>query len=102
MIDISEMDASECEKVYCQENESHENFMNAGMQMHESRVEWTREILIDELKPRGRYFVGGCPFHNEQTPSLIYEPMYDEFNCLSCGMKGNGYELAQAYANQGE
>ena len=28
------------------------------------------------LKKRGRNFFGLCPFHNEKTPSLQYQPLF--------------------------
>ncbi|MGN1116981.1 MAG: CHC2 zinc finger domain-containing protein, partial [Acutalibacteraceae bacterium] len=41
-----------------------------------------------ELKRRGRYYVGLCPFHNEKTPSFTVYPDTQSFYCFGCGAGG--------------
>ncbi len=45
-----------------------------------------------ELKKKGRYFVGRCPFHSpDKTPSLVIDAQKQVFNCLgACRANGNG------------
>lgn len=44
-----------------------------------------------ELKKKGAYYVGRCPFHSpDKTPSLIVDPRKQLFNCLgACSANGN-------------
>lgn len=44
-----------------------------------------------ELKKKGTYFVGRCPFHTpDKTPSLIVDPRKQIWNCLgACRANGN-------------
>lgn len=41
-----------------------------------------------ELKSRGRYYMGLCPFHNEKTPSFVVYPDTQSFYCFGCGAGG--------------
>lgn len=45
-----------------------------------------------ELKKKGRYYVGRCPFHSpDKTPSLVVDPQKQLWNCLgACRTNGNG------------
>ena len=45
-----------------------------------------------ELKKKGRYYVGRCPFHTpDKTPSLVIDPEKQLWNCLgACRTNGNG------------
>ncbi len=45
-----------------------------------------------ELKKKGRYYVGRCPFHSpDKTPSLVVDPEKQLWNCLgACRTNGNG------------
>jgi DNA primase catalytic core len=44
-----------------------------------------------ELKKKGTYFVGRCPFHTpDKTPSLVVDPRKQVWNCLgACRANGN-------------
>jgi len=44
-----------------------------------------------ELKKKGTYFVGRCPFHTpDKTPSLVVDPRKQIWNCLgACRANGN-------------
>jgi DNA primase len=41
------------------------------------------------LKQKGRYRVGLCPFHNEKTPSFYIYPESESFYCFGCGAGGD-------------
>lgn len=34
-----------------------------------------------------------CPFHEEQTPSMMIDPYKDRFHCLGCGKIGSLSEI---------
>jgi DNA primase len=48
------------------------------------------------LKPRGKNFVGVCPFHQEKTPSFNVNPERQIFKCFGCGKGGNVFHFIQA------
>src|SRR5262245_54788958 len=49
-----------------------------------------------ELKRRGRYFVGLCPFHEERTPSFNVDPVRQTFKCFGgCGEQGDAIDWIQ-------
>ena len=45
------------------------------------------------LRPRGKNFVGLCPFHEEKTPSFSISPDKGLFYCFGCGAKGDVFAL---------
>jgi DNA primase len=49
------------------------------------------------LKPRGREFVGLCPFHPDHNPSMCVVPAKQIFHCFVCGAGGNCFSFAQKY-----
>ncbi|MBI1368213.1 MAG: DNA primase [Planctomycetes bacterium] len=56
--------------------------------------------LISEhvvLKPRGREFVGLCPFHDDKNPSMNVVPHKQMYHCFSCGAGGDAYSFVMAY-----
>ncbi|WP_347351225.1 CHC2 zinc finger domain-containing protein [Intrasporangium sp.] len=42
-----------------------------------------------ELRPRGRGWVGPCPFHEDHTPSLSVDAIPDRYHCFGCGASGD-------------
>ncbi|MCL4220439.1 MAG: DNA primase [Phycisphaerales bacterium] len=49
------------------------------------------------LKPRGREFVGLCPFHDDHTPSMAVIPHKQIFYCHACGTGGDVFSFVQKY-----
>jgi DNA primase len=41
------------------------------------------------LHPRGRGYVGCCPFHDDTTPSLSVGGVPERFHCFGCGASGD-------------
>ena len=42
-----------------------------------------------KLKQRGRYLLGLCPFHEEQTPSFMVDDELGTYHCFGCSVTGN-------------
>jgi DNA primase len=58
--------------------------------------------LISEylpLKKAGRNFKTNCPFHNENTPSLIISPERQIWHCFGCGKGGDAFTFLMEYEN---
>lgn len=49
------------------------------------------------LRPRGREFVGLCPFHDDHTPSMAVIPHKQIFYCHACGTGGDVFSFVQKY-----
>lgn len=49
------------------------------------------------LKPKGREYVGLCPFHNDHKPSMGVVPHKQIFCCFSCGAAGNAFDFVMRY-----
>ncbi|MEM9065739.1 MAG: DNA primase [Planctomycetota bacterium] len=49
------------------------------------------------LKPKGREFIGLCPFHDDHTPSMCVIPHKQIFHCFSCGAGGDVFTFVQKY-----
>lgn len=49
------------------------------------------------LKPKGREFVGLCPFHDDRNPSMAVVPAKQIFHCFVCGTGGDVYSFVQKY-----
>lgn len=47
------------------------------------------------LKPRGREFVGLCPFHDDHNPSMSVIPAKGIFHCFVCGTGGDVFTFVQ-------
>lgn len=47
------------------------------------------------LKPRGREFVGLCPFHDDHNPSMSVIPAKQIFHCFVCGTGGDVFTFVQ-------
>ena len=41
------------------------------------------------LRPSGRRFMGHCPFHDDDRPSLVVYPDTRSFHCFGCGAGGD-------------
>lgn len=49
------------------------------------------------LKPKGREFVGLCPFHDDRNPSMAVVPGKQIFHCFVCGTGGDVFSFVQKY-----
>lgn len=47
------------------------------------------------LKPKGREFVGLCPFHDDRNPSMAVVPAKQIFHCFVCGTGGDVFTFMQ-------
>jgi len=45
------------------------------------------------LKPKGKDFVGLCPFHDDHKPSFTVSPVKQIFKCFSCGAGGDAIKF---------
>ena len=58
--------------------------------------------LISEylpLKKAGRNFKTNCPFHNENTPSLVISPERQIWHCFGCNKGGDAFTFLMEYEN---
>lgn len=46
-----------------------------------------------ELRRRGRWLVGRCPFHEDHTPSLLVDESDQHFHCFGCAAHGDVLDL---------
>ncbi|MCA9302330.1 DNA primase [Candidatus Nomurabacteria bacterium] len=49
-----------------------------------------------DLKKSGRNYKGNCPFHSENTPSLMVSSELQIFKCFGCGEAGDIFSFIQA------
>lgn len=49
------------------------------------------------LRPKGREFVGLCPFHDDHKPSMFVVPAKQIYTCFSCGAAGDVFSFIQRY-----
>lgn len=49
------------------------------------------------LKPKGREYVGLCPFHDDRTPSMYVAPAKQIFHCFACGAGGNAIDFVMKF-----
>ena len=49
------------------------------------------------LRPKGREFVGLCPFHDDKKPSMFVSPQKQIFKCFSCGAGGDVFSFTMDY-----
>ncbi|MEX0886799.1 MAG: DNA primase [Phycisphaeraceae bacterium] len=49
------------------------------------------------LRPRGREFIGLCPFHDDQNPSMYVSPAKQIFKCFSCGAGGDVFSFVTRF-----
>ncbi|MEZ6318351.1 MAG: DNA primase [Phycisphaerales bacterium] len=52
---------------------------------------------VVRLKPKGREFIGVCPFHDDHSPSMYVVPAKQIFHCFSCGAGGDVFTFVQRY-----
>lgn len=45
------------------------------------------------LQPKGKEFVGLCPFHDDHKPSFTVSPVKQIFKCFSCGAGGDAIKF---------
>lgn len=50
-----------------------------------------------KLSKKGANFVGLCPFHNDNNPSLTVSPTKKIYTCFACGAKGNVITFIQNF-----
>jgi len=56
--------------------------------------------LIDEsvrLQPKGRVFVGLCPFHDDRNPSFTVNPERQSYRCWSCQEGGDCFSFVMKH-----
>jgi len=53
------------------------------------------------LKPKGREYVGLCPFHDDRNPSMCVIPAKQIFHCFVCGTGGDVFTFIQKYHTMG-
>lgn len=49
------------------------------------------------LAPKGREFVGLCPFHDDHKPSMFVSPQKQIYKCFSCGAGGDAFSFVMDY-----
>lgn len=49
------------------------------------------------LKPKGREYVGLCPFHDDRSPSMSVSPTKQIYKCFSCGAGGDVLTFVQKF-----
>ncbi len=52
------------------------------------------------LKKKGREFVGICPFHDDNKPSMTVSPGKQFYYCFSCGAGGNAIKFLMEFQKQ--
>ena len=52
-----------------------------------------------QLKKKGGYFFGVCPFHSEKSPSFSVTPSKQIYHCFGCGVSGNVITFIMKYEN---
>ncbi|MDD3653406.1 MAG: DNA primase [Desulfotomaculaceae bacterium] len=52
-----------------------------------------------QLKKKGKYFTGLCPFHQDRTPSFTVTPDKQIFHCFGCNTGGNVFKFLMLKEN---
>jgi DNA primase len=50
-----------------------------------------------QLRPKGKEFVGLCPFHDDHSPSMNVSPAKQIFKCFACGAGGDVFSFTMDY-----
>src|SRR5690606_28692777 len=53
------------------------------------------------LRPKGREYVGLCPFHDDHKPSMNVVPHKQIYHCFSCGAGGDAFAFVMNYHKMG-
>ncbi|MFT5422686.1 MAG: DNA primase [Phycisphaerales bacterium] len=56
---------------------------------------------VVNLQPKGREFVGLCPFHEDHKPSMAVVPHKQMYHCFSCGAGGDVFTFVQEFHKMG-
>ncbi|NJS41378.1 hypothetical protein HC766_03295 [Candidatus Gracilibacteria bacterium] len=60
------------------------------------------EDIIGEyinIEPAGSNYKCVCPFHNENTPSMMLSPSKQIWHCFGCGAGGDIFKFVEDYDN---
>ncbi|MEM1109853.1 MAG: DNA primase [Planctomycetota bacterium] len=49
------------------------------------------------LRPKGKEFLGLCPFHDDKSPSMHVSPQKQIYKCFSCGAGGDAFTFVMDY-----
>ncbi|MEX0775942.1 MAG: DNA primase [Phycisphaeraceae bacterium] len=49
------------------------------------------------LRPKGKEFLGLCPFHDDKNPSMHVSPAKQIYKCFSCGAGGDAFAFVMSY-----
>jgi len=49
------------------------------------------------LRPKGKEFVGVCPFHDDSNPSMYVSPAKQIYKCFACGAGGDAFSFVMDY-----
>ncbi len=49
------------------------------------------------LRPRGKEFIGVCPFHDDKNPSMYVSPAKQIYKCFACGAGGDVFAFVVNY-----
>ena len=49
------------------------------------------------LRPRGKEFLGVCPFHDDKNPSMYVSPAKQIYKCFACGAGGDAFSFVMNY-----
>ena len=60
-------------------------------------VEFVGEKI--ELSKKGKNYIGLCPFHNDNHPSLSVSKEKQIFKCFVCGESGNVFQFLMKFEN---
>ncbi len=50
-----------------------------------------------QLRPKGKEFVGLCPFHDDHSPSMNVSPAKQIYKCFACGAGGDVFSFTMDY-----